>query len=82
MKTIRVLSLVFATIVVLAFLTYEWGQALESRFRKIAESSHQSLPPGPVAVDYWNTVMRMPSYWLVFAIVVALAVWLGRRWAF
>ena len=81
MKTIRVLTLVFGTICTLAVLTYGWGQVLESRFRKMAKAIHQNLPPGPVGIDYWNTVMRMPSYWLAFAAIVVVAVWLGCRWA-
>ena len=71
----------FLTICALAALTYGWGQALEARLRKMAEAAHQNLPPGPVGIDYWNTVMRMPSYWVAFAIIVAVAIWMGRRWA-
>ena len=80
MLFLKLVFLVFATIVVLVLFTYAWVVAQTPGPKWIAGQSQ-----GSVGIDV-NLLSAMtlhsPLYWLVVVAILAAAGWLCRRWVF
>ena len=80
MLFLKLVFLVFATIVVLVLFTYAWIVAQTPGAKWIAGQSQ-----GSVGIDV-NLLSAMtlhsPPYWLVVVAILAAAGWLCRRWVF
>ena len=80
MLFLKLVFLVFATVVVLVLFTYAWVVAQTPGPKWIAGQNQ-----GVTGIDIHGLSVMMlhsPLYWLVVVAILAAAGWLCRRWVF
>jgi hypothetical protein len=80
MLLLKLVFLVFATVVVLVLFTYVWAVA---QIPGMKGSAFQNQ--GATGIDIHGIsamTLHSPLYWLVVVAVLAAAGWLCRRWVF
>jgi hypothetical protein len=80
MLFLKLVFLVFTTVVVLVLFTYVWAVAQIPGMTGIASQDR-----GATGIDIYAIsalTLHSPLYWLVVVATLAVAGWLCRRWVF